>query len=251
MTRIRPPESLNRALRSFRGPCARLIREVAQHALSGEKPLACFDADGTLWAEDIGEAMLRWLAAGDRLPRLRGRPWREVWSDYERRVSQDRCRGYAWAVAVMEGIEETQLVAWCREFVAAWPNYRAAMVALLQGLHESGVEVRIVTATSEWLVRAAAVEMGLPEDQVLGIRVRVQNGVLTSEVEEPVTCRAGKVAAIEKALGRMPDLAVGDSVGDLEMLEAAQRRLVVARRDQPRAELVRIARTRGWPIQWF
>ena len=29
-----------------------------------DRRVACFDADGTLWFEDIGEAFLRWLLAG-------------------------------------------------------------------------------------------------------------------------------------------------------------------------------------------
>ncbi len=246
----RPPATRIEALAPFHPGCRRVFREVFRRTWAGERPLACFDADGTLWAEDIGEGMLRWLAAGGLLPRVRV-PWTRVWDEYEARVREDRCAGYAWAVAAMEGLREEDVVRWSRQFAAAWPNYRPAMVGLLRGLCEAGAEVAIVTATNHWLVEAAAERMGLASVRVLGIETRVEGGILTGEVVRPVTCRAGKVEAIRLRLGRMPDLAVGDSVGDLEMLEAAARAVVVGRRDQRRAEMVGLARERGWSVQWF
>ncbi len=244
------PATMTEALRSFNPACRRAIRDVVQRARAGQPPLACFDADGTIWAEDIGEGMLRWLAAGGLLPGTRA-PWTDVWAEYEARVREDRCAGYAWAVATMEGLREDDVMRWSRQFAAAWPNYRPQMVGLLQGLHGAGVEVVVVTDTNRWLVEAAVERMGLPALRVLGIETRVRDGVLTGEVVQPVTCRAGKVEAIRLHLNRMPDLAVGDSVGDLEMLDASGCAVVVGRRSEPRSEMVRLARARGWPVQWF
>ncbi len=247
---MRLPEQIAREIAPFHPACRRVFREVALRAVRGERPLACFDADGTLWAEDIGEGMLRWLAAGGLLPSVRA-PWQQVWEEYEARVREDRCAGYAWAVAIMEGLREEEIIRWSRQFAAAWPNYRPKMVGLLRGLCAAGGEVVIVTASNRWLVEAAAERMGLPDIRILGIETRVRDGVLTGEVVRPVTCRGGKVEAIRERLGRMPDLAVGDSVGDLEMLEASGRVVVVGRRSDPSAQMVRLARERGWPVQWF
>lgn len=239
-----------KAFESFNSACRNVFRDLARRARLGESPLACFDADGTLWAEDIGEGMLRWLAAGGLLPGTKA-PWTEVWSEYEVRVRQDRCAGYAWAVAIMEGLREEDVIRWSHQFAAAWPNYRPSMVGLLRALHDIGVEVVLVSASNRWLVEAAAARMGLPSLRVLGIETRVRDGVLTGEVIRPVTCRAGKVEAISLYLGRMPDLAVGDSEGDLEMLEAAKRAIVVACRSAQKSRMVLLARERGWPVQWF
>lgn len=227
-----------------------VFKEVAQRARAGEPTLACFDADGTIWEEDIGEAMLRWLAAGRLLPKVRA-PWERVYYRYERLVLADRCAGYAWAVAVMAGIKEENLTRWCEQFAAAWPNYRPKMLSLIAGLTDLGVEVAIVSATSRWLVEAAMRRVKLGSLKVLGIETKVEKGKLTREILEPVPCGKGKVLAIRKHFGRMPDLAVGDSIGDLEMLEAAQRAVVVARRGEKETEMLKIARARGWPVLWF
>ena len=52
----------------------------------GTAPLACFDADGTLWSMDIGEAFFRWLIAGDLLPNFRGE--KEIYDRYEKEVEK-------------------------------------------------------------------------------------------------------------------------------------------------------------------
>jgi len=223
----------------------RALRSV--QGRSGRR-LACFDADGTLWSEDIGEAFLRWLIASGN---LRNPPKGDLWEAYEERVRQDRSAGYTWAVQLMAGIPEADLFAWSRWFVAAWPNARPAMRGLIQGLEADGFEVWIVSASNRWTIRAASSLMGVPETRVIGIEVETRDGVLTDTVVHPVVCMAGKVAAIDKYLGARPVIACADSLGDLQMLEAAEVPLVVGRKDQQSASLLAIAADRNWPVHLF
>jgi HAD superfamily phosphoserine phosphatase-like hydrolase len=218
----------------------------------GAGKLACFDADGTLWSEDIGEAFFRWLAAGALLPPLDpARDPFDVYAEYEARVHVSRAAGFAWAVQCMAGLVETDVRRWCRQMAVAWPNYRPAMIGLVAGLAEAGCEVWLVSASNVWIVEASAPLVGVDPARVLGLRVAVEDGRLTERVVPPVTCNAGKVEAIRARLGRTPDIAVGDSLGDLEMLESARVPLVVGRADKPGAELVRIAAERGWATHLF
>lgn len=234
-------------LSPFSLPFRRAIRPLLEE---GEgRRLACFDADGTLWAEDIGEAFLRWLIASDNLPRHRGSP--HIWEDYEARVRQDRTAGYAWAAQLMAGLTEDQVLQWSRWLVASWPNTRPAMAGLLRGLGEAGLEVWIVSASNRWTIRAAAALVGVPQDRVLGIEVETDGGVLTERVVHPPVCMAGKVEAIRKHLGADPVLACGDSLGDLEMLSSARVPLVVGRKDQRKAALLQVAAERSWPVHLF
>ncbi|MBL6975926.1 MAG: HAD-IB family phosphatase [Deltaproteobacteria bacterium] len=217
-----------------------------------EKPgrrVACFDADGTLWSEDLGEAFLRWLVAGALLPTIDCS--KDVYAEYEARVDRDQCAGYSWAVECMSGIPEEKVNGWSRQLAAAWPNYRPSMFRMMRGLSEAGVEVWWVSATNQWSVRAAAGHKGFNPERVLGIRGPVSGGVLTGQVERPVTCRGGKVDAIREIIGKMPDLACGDSRGDLEMMEVSDQPLVVARRDKGENEFLRGAAENGWPVHWF
>lgn len=212
--------------------------------------LACFDADGTLWSEDIGEAFFRWLAAGGLLPSRPG-PWEETWAEYEARVHEDRTAGYTWAVQCMAGLAEADIRRWCGQMAAAWPNVRVEMTGLVRGLQGAGVETWIVSASCGWIVEAAAASAGFAPDRVIGIRTEVREGRITDVPVEPVSCAMGKVQAIRRWIGGEAHLAVGDSLGDLEMLAHAAQPLVVGRNDRPDGALVVEAARRGWPVHRF
>ena len=231
-------------------PCE--VREAILPVLEAgaqTRRVACFDADGTLWPEDIGEAFFRWLIAGAMLPHVDCS--RNVYADYEARVHADRAAGYAWCVASMAGLAEADVARWTRQLAAAWPNYRPAMVELVRGLSDAGVETWLVSASNRWIVRAAAPHVGADPERVIAITTRVRDGRMTDEVIHPVICEAGKVEAIDAVIGQRPDLAFGDSLGDLQMLEAAVHPVVIGRHDRADADLVRIGRERGWAVHLF
>jgi HAD superfamily phosphoserine phosphatase-like hydrolase len=215
---------------------------------TGGRRVAAFDADGTLWYEDIGEAFARWLVEGDLLKAVSKD---RFWHEYETRVAESRIDGYTWVIQVMAGLPEADLQLWCRQMAAAWPNYRPKMKALIAGLQQEGFETWIVSASNRWIVHAAAPYVGIPQDRVLGIETRVVDGKLTTKPVYPRPCNQGKVDAIQKHIGVRPVFAFGDSMGDFEMLAYADQPLVVGRRDHKDNELVRHAPDRGWPVHRF
>ncbi len=79
------------------------VREVAA-ALPGA--VAAFDADGTLWREDIGEAFLKHLVAIGwvRLP-----DGSDPYQLYEERCALDRATGFAFAAQLQEGLSRAAL----------------------------------------------------------------------------------------------------------------------------------------------
>jgi HAD superfamily phosphoserine phosphatase-like hydrolase len=211
--------------------------------------IACFDADGTLWSYDIGEAFFRWLIAG-RL--LKGVDYgRDLYAEYEEWTRRDRTAAYASVVAMMKGLPEPDVATWAGQMAAAWPCYRPAMAGLMRGLAGAGFEVWIVSASNHWVVTAAVARLGVEPSRVLAIRSEVRDGVLTGRVIEPVTCEAGKVEAMGRHIGRMPDLACGDSMGDFEMLRAARLGLVVGTREAMSRRISDAAAEHGWPVHFF
>ncbi len=222
---------------------------AAQLGPSTERRVAAFDADGTLWSEDIGEAFARWLAAGGLLEGLEDVP--AFWEEYERRVDESRIDGYTWVIQVMAGHAEADISKWCRQMAAAWPNYRPKMQRLIAGLQAEGFETWIVSASNRWIVHAGAPTMGIPQDKVIGIETHVVDGVLTTDPVIPRPCNQGKVEAIQHHIGVVPIFAFGDSMGDFEMLDYVVQPMVVARHDRPDNELVRQAAQRGWPVHRF
>lgn len=234
-------------------PFSRPVADAVLRVLDGApgRRTACFDADGTLWSEDIGEASYRSLLAGGVLPTLPGADPEAVYRDYEARVDVDRSAGYAWAVQCMAGVRESDLAVWSRQMAYAWPNYRPAMTGLVRGLTAAGVDVWIVSASNVWVVRAAVARLGVAPDRVIAMESVVRDGVLTDEMVRPLICLEGKVEAIDRYIGVRPDLAAGDSVGDLAMLAAAREPIVIGRHDLPGNALLREAAARGWPVHLF
>lgn len=96
-------------------------------------------------------------------------------------------------------------------------------------LREQGFDVWIVSAGPQWVVKAAAPALGVLPDHVLGMRTKLVDGKLSSEIDPPTTFREGKVQAIQKFIGRRPVLALGDSWTDFEMLKDAEHAILLDR----------------------
>jgi phosphoserine phosphatase len=213
----------------------------------GQGSAVAFDADGTLWRGDVGEELLRWLAAEQLLPSAQGR--RGIYEEYERRLKVDPADAFAYAVEIMEDLPEGELVDLCGGFFRrrfegrVYPWVRQVLPALAQ----AGYELWIVSASPLWPVIAGANFLGVSPARVIGVECARSQGRLTRDVLRPVPCGEGKVARL-KEKGVRPVLAVGNGDLDLPMLAWSERALVVAPPGEDNA-LVKEAAGRGWPIQ--
>ena len=223
---------------------AELAARVRALGRGGGGGLAVFDADGTLWREDVGEAFLRHLVS---LGWVRLPDGGDPYQAYERAVDRDRASGYAYAAQLMSGLEVGRVGAEASRFAASWvPERRVAdALELAAQCRAAGLTPLLVSASALPIVLAAAPLAGFAPEACRGIEVETSGGRFTSEVLQPLTYAAGKVAAARKA-GRIA-LACGDSYqGDLPLLEAAEVAVAVA----PRAgsPLAAEAQRRGWFI---
>lgn len=215
-------------------------------ATPGAGRAVCFDADGTLWRGDIGEELLRYLVAEDRLPAHLGE--RDLYQRYEKIHDADPPAAYAFAVQAMAGLEESTLVSWCRDFYQRrfagrlFPFTRP----LLAAFSGAGYQPWLVSASPRWIVEAGARALGVAN--VIAVDCEVHAGRLTPQIKQPVPAGVGKATLIQQR-GLEPSFAAGNGELDLPMLELAATRLVVAPFDDPGNSLVRAALSRGWPIQ--
>ncbi|MBX7058445.1 MAG: hypothetical protein K1X75_10310 [Leptospirales bacterium] len=101
--------------------------------------------------------------------------------------------------------------------------------ALIAVLLEKKWQVRVVTASPELVISAVVEDWGLRAADVLGMRLYESAGELRPEILEPYPIQQGKVECLLEKAGATPDLAVGDSRGDAEMLEAAGLAILIDR----------------------
>ena len=208
------------------------FKKLLEDSTEIANPLAVFDADGTLWRDDLGEAFFEKLIETKQLPLLSGAP--DPIADYAARVAEDPHGAYGWVVQAMEGLREEWLAEQAAAFVSGFVEERSFphMVSLVGELQNAGWEVAIVSASNEWVIREAARCLGLPVGSAIGISTEVVDGVLTGSLIEPVPNGSGKVDAIDARMGRCPALACGNSVHDIPMLSMATAMAVVVEPDE-------------------
>jgi phosphoserine phosphatase len=215
-------------------------------ALGREFPgaLAVFDADGTLWREDVGEAFLRHLI---ELGWVKLPDGSDPYAEYERRVAADRRSGYAFAAQLLAGLAEPELQAEAHFFAGDWVSRRkiADTLGVVEICAKAGLRPFVVSASCRPIVIAAAPLVGFKLEQCRGIETAVRDGKYTDELIEPITYAEGKIAAAEQH-GTIA-VACGDSLmGDFAMMERARLAIAVAPRGG--SPLATEANRRAWPI---
>jgi len=210
-------------------------------------PLACSDADGTLWDGELGVQFTEWLVGKQVLEP-------DVMDGYALRMTRDASDAYAFLTTSLAGLKEREVQEYAAYFVERiWKKrlFRET-VAFLGALEKVGAQIWIVSASARWVVEAAVRPFGVPRTRVIGMAVDVEEGVLTDRLIEPAVNREGKVQAIERVIGRTPLVAVGNSVHDLAMLKAACLAVLVNPSSQADPELGTSLRAlgyrEGWPV---
>lgn len=201
---------------------------------------AAFDADGTLWADDIGEAFLRELEGQGRVPA-------GAWAEYERLVAFDPAAAYGHSVEVMAGLRDAEVTALAAAFYDAHfaPRLFPEVHGLLRTLLSGGIRVCIVSASCRWLVEAAGRALGVP--LVAAVDVELEDGRLSSRLIRPLPEGEGKVHWAHELLGAPPALAVGNGEIDLPMLRSAAHRVVICPAEGG-SFLEGMGRQEGWPV---
>lgn len=210
--------------------------------------LAVFDADGTLWPEDVNDILLDYeIQKGmDLKPllsdRLKGEGMRAT-----------RCRLFA---SLQAGLSLKEFKGFCVEALSrkrlhVFPFQKE----LLEHLKQRAFKIIVVTASVKPLVETAIQLYDLPVDLVLGVETEIKGGYLGKKVLEPspVAHLKGEVL-LQHSQGEKPFLSGGNTLTDLPLLEMAQRAFVVHSAVQgtpiflSEKKLVEKAVEKGWEV---
>jgi len=146
-------------------------------------------------------------------------------------------------VQIYDGLREKELreaaAKYVQEFVR--PNVFTEMHSLLNHLRQAGVEIWAVSSTNHWIISEGVRALEIPEDHVLAARVRVDAGVICSELVD-VPTDEGKAASLARIGLPNPDAVFGNSIHDLAMLEVARHPFPV----NPSPALLEAAARKGW-----
>ena len=188
--------------------------------------VAAFDADGTLWDTDLGEAFFQWQIRNCPLV-LPTEAQTDPWIYYRKmKSSGDPRPAYLWLAQINKGHSLSQVRQWADAFldeIKPLPIFEAQK-QLIQLLIENQVQVYIITASVKWAVEPGARLLGLANENVLGVSTAVDNkGLITDQGIFPITYKEGKLEALLKHThGVAPILSAGNTTGDLYLLKGSQ-----------------------------
>lgn len=218
--------------------------EFLDSVLRLQPKLAAFDCDGTLWAGDAGERFFNWEFEQKLVPDEVIRASRARYAEYRAgKVSEDEM--CAEMVTLNRGLTEAEMKRAAARFFEDKFTHQifSEIRELVSRLQEIGCEIWAVSSTNEWVIQAAMNHFGIPHDRILAAKVEIEDGRVTDRVVR-VPSGDGKPRAIREVVGRIPDVAFGNSRWDAAMLELARNAYAV----NPNPDLENVAQQRGWKI---
>ncbi|MDP9269280.1 MAG: HAD-IB family phosphatase [Acidobacteriota bacterium] len=205
---------------------------------------AAFDCDGTLWDADSGMEFFYWLLDHGLVDAATDAWARPRYQDYlAGRVDEQTMCGEM--VQICRGMRMEVVTDAARAFFREKVEARIfpEMLQLTSRLRELGCELWAVSSSNQWLIEVEAAPFGFAADHVLAAATEVEDGLITGRLLR-VPTGPGKATALKEHAQRPVELAFGNSIHDLAMLESATHPFVIAHNP----DLAELARMRGWPI---
>jgi phosphoserine phosphatase len=204
--------------------------------------VAVFDCDGTLWGGDAGYGFMAWTLEQGLVSRSTN-DWIDTrYRDY-RAGNVSEVAMCADMVQVYAGLRDAELRAAAARYVDEFVRKHIfeELFELVARMRKAGIELWAVSSTNRWVIAEGLRDFGIPGERILAAEVRVEDGVITSEIVDVPTDEA-KAAALKRAGLPHPDAVFGNSIHDLAMLEMARCAFPV----NPSPSLVDAAAKNGW-----
>ena len=204
--------------------------------------VAVFDCDGTLWGGDAGYGFMAWTLEQGLVSRSTN-DWIDTrYRDYRAgNVSEVAMCGEM--VQMYAGLREAELRAAAARYVDRFVRKHIfeELVALIAKMQRTGIELWAVSSTNRWVIAEGLRDFGIPAERILAAEVRVEDGIITSEIVDVPTDEA-KATALKRVGLPRPDAVFGNSIHDLAMLEMARCAFPV----NPSPALLGAAAKAGW-----
>ena len=217
-------------------------QEFERLVLDSDPKVAVFDCDGTLWSGDAGYGFMVWSLERGLVSRSTS-DWIDTRHRAYRAGTVSELVICGEMVQVYAGLREQELREAAAQYFREHVEHHIfpEMMALVVRLRERGVQLWAVSSTNRWVVAEGVRRFGFPEDRVLAADVRVDNGVITSELID-VPTDEGKAQTLRRIGLPSPDAVFGNSIHDLAMLEIARHAFPV----NPSPALLEAAAKHSW-----
>lgn len=195
------------------------IHSAIEEAHSKNLPkIAAFDADGTLWDNDAGNAFFNFEIENKLLP-LPEEPWKFVYTLKDKKATD----AFLWLAQIHKGLPIDTVKSWAKKsYEQQKIEYFPAIQKLVKLLIENNFEIFVITASVKWAVEPCVENLGISADHVLGFQTEIKNGIITDKQAGHSTYREGKAEALlTYTKGAKPILSCGNTMGDYWLLDLA------------------------------
>jgi phosphoserine phosphatase len=228
-------------------PVVRLTTpEFFASVLATQPAVAVFDCDGTLWSGDAGYGFMLWSIESGLVSR-NASDWIDSQYRLYRSGEVSEAEMCAEMVQVYAGLREQELRKASAEYFHSEVEARVfpEMRELVGQLRAGGTDIWAVSSTNNWLIEEGVREFGIPVERVLAARVKVNDGLITSQLVD-VPTDEGKSISLQRLGLASPDVVFGNSIHDAAMLAIAKRAFPV----NATPALLQIAGDKGWPVYY-
>ena len=195
--------------------------------LGGKSRTAVFDLDNTLLVGDIGNAVFAQVLSEDV-------PLSLTWSEYQQMIKEDPSTAYIEAVRTLNGLSLDYLIKatkrvlcssadtiWCDGVEVPVPKANQIMHEVIHLLRQWEYTIFVISASNDVSAKVAASTLfDIPVNNIAGIKPRILNGMITTQILNPIPVGDGKVAQYRLLSGDcMPMIVATDSDMDLPLLQ--------------------------------
>lgn len=182
---------------------------------------AAFDADGTLWANDVGENFFQYQIDHCPIDVLKTI---DPWAHYLELKKKHPPTAYLWLAQICKNFTFSEVANWAHSAAQMRnPELFVQQKQLILELQNRGIRVFVVSASVEWAVAGALDVVGLQNVTAIGVKTKIINSVVTDTQDSFITWREGKKSALlEQTQSVAPMLSCGNTLGDQHLLEISQ-----------------------------
>ena len=207
----------------------------------GNGLLSLFDADGTLWVDDVADDFTKYALQNGLLPRG------GLWDEYLEIYAKHPPSGCRFLLHLYEGMLRNEVVRMAEDW---WEknskrNWVGEVMESMYDLSDRGYRIWVVTASPTDLI--APIEKFLPVERVIGIDFEVDSeNRITGSYAGILCAAAGKAEKVLSLSENSPILfSAGNSSMDIPMIEISSQ---VKWAIYPNEEFKKQAEEKAWPI---
>ncbi len=211
-------------------------------------PIAVFDADGTLWAEDVGRGFFQYQVQNKLLNIPNPQ---DQFNNIT--LNKGRKKALQWLACIQAGTPFKKMQKMVNDFLTNHhPQAFLFQQQLIKWLKKNQVQIFVVSSSLKWVLNSALKVYNLKAHHIIGVETIIKNNCLSDTLITPAPIGEDKVSALKKISPHPPLFCAGNTLSDQYLLEWSSSKLAVTTAQKgeknylSEQQLLKIAKQKNW-----